>query len=170
MFVCLGDVTTNALIFFCNWIDICFQERSSLDELESAEKVYQHRVVPHMNGFECQDCRLTCFDLMALVTSPCTRVTPTRVVPDLEKPLAPNVPVPIETAAPVKDSQLSPEQVELQKELEALEEQEALLREMEDLAQLEAELELKETESLMNSTIPAPSECSPFESFRTWLH
>ena len=50
-----------------------------MDELESTEKVYQHRVVSVRMGFGCQDCLKWDPELNSLVSKPCKKV----VVPSL---------------------------------------------------------------------------------------
>lgn len=46
-----------------------------MDELESTEKIYVHRVLPVGDQFGCQDCKQVTNDLMALVTKPCVKET-----------------------------------------------------------------------------------------------
>ena len=147
-----------------------------MDELESTEKVYQHRVVSVRMGFGCQDCLKWHTELNGLVSKPCKQV----MVPSL--PLAKvgenAIPAEIDGSAPVSTGDVATlvkgTEHELEKELDAeyayLRSQEELLLEialLESLQEEEERLALEAMRSHVNSTVSASSKCAPFPG-GTW--
>lgn len=154
--------------------------RKDIDELESTEKVYQHRIVPVPSGFGCQDCQKVAADLMGLVSQPCAK-HPGTVAPTSYKP----VPTEVDPAKVAKCStaevghegsmgDTSPEQKQLEEELANLQAQEALLNEMaalklleEEQSELQKSSKLEDMRSLLNSSVPAASHSAPFPAGTT---
>ena len=124
--------------------------------MEKAEKIYQHRVVPVEQSFECRDCGAVMRSLMALVTQPC--------VNDGDVGKAVNAKPAKPEPGPARFEPVSDQEYKLMmEEYEFLKLQEDMFMEMERLQELQDEqqaLMLSEMQSVANQTIPA-SSCSP---------
>lgn len=146
-----------------------------MDELESTEKVYQHRVVSVRMGFGCQDCLKWHPELNKLVSTPCKQVMMVPSLPPVEKAKAGENAIPSEIDGSVAVSTgdvatlVKGTEHELEKELEAeyayLRLQEELLLEvalLESLQEEEERVALEAMRSHVNSTVSASSKCAPF--------
>ena len=142
-----------------------------MDELESTEKVYQHRVVSVRMGFGCQYCLKWHPELNGLVSKPCKQVV-VPSLPSIEKAKVGENAIPSEIDGSVAVSTgtlVKGSEHELEEELEAeyayLRLQEELLVEvalLESLQEEEERLALEAMRSHVNSTVSASSKCAPF--------
>ena len=161
-----------------------------MEELESTEKVYQHRVVSVRMGFGCQDCLKWDPELNSLVSKPCKKVVvpslPSLSMAKVDGNAIPSVKVDESAIPSVKvDENAIPSEVDgsapdstgdvatLVKDLEAeyayLHQEELMLELalLESLQEEEERLAVEAMRSHVNSTVSASSDCAPFP-LGTW--
>ena len=151
-----------------------------MEELESTEKVYQHRVVSVRMGFGCQDCLKWDPELNSLVSKPCKKVVvpslPSLSMAKVDESAIPSVkvdenaiPSEVDGSAPDSTGDVATLVKDLEAEYAYLHQEELMLELalLESLQEEEERLAVEAMRSHVNSTVSASSDCAPFP-LGTW--